>query len=104
MKSRRTKACDIPHRVKVAVWERDKQSCILCGRRDALPSCHYIPRSQNGLGVEQNIITLCWNCHQRYDNSTERAKIKEYIKQYLQRHYKDWNEEDLIYRKGKNGL
>lgn len=104
MKSRRTKACDIPMKVKKIVWERDKQSCILCGRRDALPSCHYIPRSQNGLGIEQNIVTLCWRCHQEYDNSAKRQRLKEYLKQYLQSKYKDWSEEDLVYRKGKNGL
>ena len=67
-----------------------------------MPNAHYIPRSQNGLGVEQNIVTLCWDCHQRYDNSVDRSKIKDYIKKYLQSKYKDWKEEVLIYKKGVN--
>ena len=38
MKSTRSKACDIPTRVKRAVWERDNFCCIYCGSTRAMPN------------------------------------------------------------------
>ena len=68
MKSRRSKATDISHKVKNKVWERDNHCCILCGNPNAMPNAHYISRANGGLGIEQNIVTLCQNCHNKYDN------------------------------------
>lgn len=64
-----------------------------------MPNAHYLPRSKGGLGIEQNIVTLCINCHRRYDQSTEREELKEIIKNYLKSKYENWNEKDLIYKK-----
>ena len=74
MKGRRTKALEIPRKVKIAVFERDNERCILCGS-NGLPEAHYIPRSKGGLGIEQNIVTLCRECHRRYDQTTDRTNI-----------------------------
>ena len=69
MKSKRTKATDIPQKVKQAVWERDGGRCVVCGCcRNVMPNAHFIPRSKGGLGIEENIVTLCTNltenqCH-----------------------------------------
>lgn len=98
LKSKRSKACDISQKVKKAVLERDKY-CIYCGRTNAMPNAHYIPRSKGGLGIEQNIVTLCYNCHYNYDMTDMRQHYKEYIRNYLMSKYPDWKEEDLIYRK-----
>ena len=100
MKSKRTKAVDITQKVKKIVWERDNHCCIICGSPYAMPNAHYLSRGQHlGLGIEQNIVTLCINCHRAYDQSTEREKYKEFIKNYLMSKYADWNEKDLVYRK-----
>ena len=107
--NKRTKALDIPRMVKEAVARRDSfdgwTCCILCGQ-PAPPdhptefSCaHFIPRSHGGLGVEKNILTLCPKCHQRYDNSSERERLREEFKEYLNSCYPDWDEQKLIYRK-----
>lgn len=96
---KQTRAVDIPPAVKRAVWERDGQRCVLCSSPSAAPNAHYIPRSQGGLGVEENIVTLCQDCHDRYDNGTGRAYIREELRAYLQEKYPDWNEEGLRYRK-----
>lgn len=96
-KSRRAKAVDIPHSVRLKVLERDR-FCVYCGR-PGIPNAHYIPRSQNGLGIEENILTLCFDCHRRYDQTTERPKMREFFKEYLKSKYSDWNEEKLIYKK-----
>ena len=98
MKTRRSKACDIPKSVKDKVWARDDQKCIVCGNPYAMPSCHYLSRSQGGMGVEKNVITLCQRCHYNYDQTTQRPIYKEYIKKYLQSKYENWSEEDLYYR------
>ena len=98
MKTRRSKACDIPKSVKDKVWARDDQKCIVCGNPYAMPNAHYIRRSQGGLGIEQNIVTLCQNCHYNYDHTIQHKEYAEFIKQYLQKKYPKWSEEDLYYR------
>ena len=103
MKSTRTKATDIPHAVKEAVWERDNFSCIYCGNTGygVLPSCHWISRAKGGLGIEQNIVTLCQQCHYNYDfgNAEQRSIYRHFIRNYLSEKYEDWCEEDLVYEK-----
>ena len=105
MTSDRAKACDIPARVKKRVWERDGGACVVCGRRtNVMPNAHYISRAHGGLGIEQNIVTLCTGfgngCHYRFDNGTaaERAEIGEIIREYLRSCYPDWDEAGLIYK------
>lgn len=99
MKSKRSKACDISKKVKDIVWERDGKRCILCGSRLAMPNAHYIPRSKGGLGVEENTVTLCRFCHERYDQSTDRRVIGHYIENYLKSKYPEWDKTNLIYNK-----
>lgn len=96
---RQTKAVDIPPAVKMAVWERDGRCCVLCSSPFAAPNAHYIPRSQGGLGVEENIVSLCPACHDRYDNGAGRAYMREELRAYLRGKYPGWDEESLRYRK-----
>lgn len=96
---KRTKALAISPKIKAAVWARDGGKCILCGSHNAEPNAHYIARSHSGLGVEQNIVTLCAGCHYAYDNTHARPVLREEIKAYLMNHYEGWNEADLIFKK-----
>ena len=100
-KSKRSKACDIPPKVKQVVWERDNHCCIVCGQ-PGFPNAHYISRAKGGLGIEQNIVTLCPQCHDEYDNGKNPMKYKMVIKGYLSSHYDHWNEDDLIYKKWRD--
>lgn len=102
MKSNRTKALEISKAVKGAVWKRDGGRCVLCGR-PGNPEAHYISRKHGGLGIEQNILTLCRKCHNRYDQTTERAEIGAVLADYLRSCYPDWDPVDLIYRKNNTG-
>lgn len=96
---RRTKALAITKAVKDLVWERDGHECVICGSHQALPEAHYISRAQGGLGIEENIVTLCRHCHDRYDNSPQRAELREVLRDYLKGLYPGWDELKLIYRK-----
>lgn len=103
MKTKRSKACDISLKVKQKVWERDNHQCIICGNPQAMPNAHFIPRSSGGLGIEENIVTLCLKCHHNYDQTSQRLCIYAYIMGYLQKCYGDkWNIQKLIYKKGEN--
>lgn len=106
MKSKRSKACDIPQRVKDRVWERDRHRCIICHSPIAMPNAHVVARSDGGLGIEENIVTLCTNlsegkCHYYYDFGTkeQRENIGKQIEEYLKKKYPNWNKEKLIYRR-----
>lgn len=99
-KSRRSKATAISKKVKDIVYERDNGCCVVCGKR-GLPEAHYISRQRGGLGIEQNIVTLCRDCHHLYDfgDKTMKETIRYTIKEYLTMHYPDLNEKDLIFKK-----
>ena len=103
MRSARTKACDISPKVRQAVGERDNWICILCGR-PGIPNAHYRPRSDGGLGIEQNIVTLCPTCHRLYDNGYDkntnlREKIGAKVRDYLEKRYPGFPDYDRIYHK-----
>ena len=105
--NKRSKACDISQKVKEKVFERDNGCCVVCGNSyNVMPNAHYISRAKGGLGIEENVVTLCTgltenNCHYKFDNGTkeQKTKIKEKIKNYLISIYPGWNEEMLIYKK-----
>ena len=101
MKSKRTKALEIPKAVKEKVYKRDEGKCLICNRWVDVSNacCHFIARSQGGLGIEENILTLCNNCHQLYDNSEHRQEFKKVFREYLQSKHNEWTEEKLIYKK-----
>lgn len=95
---KRTRACAIPKEVKLIVYERDHERCIFCGA-PGLPEAHVIPRSHGGLGVPQNIITVCRSCHDKLDNSTKRQQMLPEAVAYLKSFYPDWKKEDYVFDK-----
>lgn len=102
--SKRAKACAISPKVKAVVWERDMHRCVYCKSIYAFPEAHYIPRSRGGLGIEENVLTLCRLCHDAFDNGTAtmRQEIGHYCRDYLKALYPGWDEKNLIYRKEYN--
>lgn len=100
MKKAMTKATDISREVKQAVAERDGGICIIPGCGCAgTPNAHYIPRSQGGLGIEENIVTLCPACHHDYDHTGMRRHHGQIIKIYLDGFYPGFPDEDRIYHR-----
>lgn len=91
----------IPKEVRLKVYERDSYDgcpcCIWCGSPRFVHIHHYIERSRGGKGIEENLVCLCGNCHERLHRGDE--LIKTYVKTYLSERYEGWNEEMLIARK-----
>lgn len=97
MVSNWVKATSISREVQEIVYARDGGLCVFCGRR-GLPEAHYIPRSKGGMGIEQNILTVCRDCHRLLDGS-DRQRLLEMARIYLRSCYEDWDEADLVYSK-----
>lgn len=100
--SKRSKACDISQKTKKFVWERDNHQCIVCCRSVPMSyaNAHFIKRSQGGLGIPENIVTLCSYCHYEEDFGKD-TKLYEYkIESYLKDKYgTNWDKSKLIYKK-----
>ena len=95
---KRTRACAISKKTKEIVKKRDGECCIFCGA-PGLPEAHVVPRSHGGLGIPQNIVTVCRPCHDKMDNSLMRQQMLQQAAEHLKRFYWEWNEKDLIYDK-----
>lgn len=103
-----TKARDFDRKVKQVISERDSidgwPCCVHCGLAAPAPlawsNAHFISRAQGGLGVPENGLTLCPVCHRRYDQTTERVKMREHFREYLKSKHPGWEEEKLYYKKG----
>lgn len=98
MKHKETKATAITPSLKITVYQRDKGRCVICGA-PGLPEAHYIRRSQGGLGIEQNIVTLCRDCHREFDEGKRHAEYKEKIREYLEAFYPNFSDYDRVYHK-----
>lgn len=108
MKTKRSKATDIPMSVKKKVFERDNGRCVVCGNNyNVMPNAHILSRAKGGLGIETNIVTLCTlftenKCHHKYDNGTkqEHEEIYKKIEHYMKSIYgSSWNIKDQKYKK-----
>ena len=104
-KSKLSKALDISLDVRKKVYERSGGKCETCGDwcdDMGYSNSHYISRGRLGLGIEQNILHQCYECHYAMDHKggEEHFRVMEKAKAYLMNYYDDWNEDDLIYRKG----
>lgn len=101
-KSKRAKLTDIPKSVKEKVFKRDGGRCVVC-HNPGIPNAHFKRRSQGGLGIEQNVVTLCNDCHEDFDSGFYREQIETIIREYLKSVYgTSWNESDLVYNKWKD--
>lgn len=97
--NKRTRATSIPTKTKQGVEERDGGLCIFCGH-PGKGEAHFISRAQGGLGIEENLLTVCRQCHDQMDNSTKRQEMLTIAEGYLRSRYPYWDKSFLIYEKG----
>lgn len=111
-KSKQARAREFSPKARKEIYQRDNMQCIFCKidyhmegatwlDREVLSIMHYIPRSKNGLGIPQNGAVGCQHHHNMLDNGNlgNREEMLGLFKAYLQNHYRDWNEEKLVYNK-----
>lgn len=65
-----------------------------------IPNAHYKRRSQGGLGIKENVVTLCPVCHGDYDDGDYREEYELLIYTYLIEKYPYLTEELITYKKG----
>ena len=108
---KRTKALQFDACTRQIIKERDRY-CIFCRIGYHMDSTnalayqiqqimHIVPRSQGGLGVEQNGVLGCQHHHSMLDNGNDgcREEMMQYIEMYMKDKYPGWNRELLIYKK-----
>lgn len=103
LKMKKTAATEISFDVKMKVIQRDKGRCVYCGSMYHVEAnAHFIPRSEGGMGIEENVVTLCNNqsqnkCHHKFDfgSDEERQAIGNKIKEHLLKHYPNWSEDKV---------
>lgn len=111
-KSKQARKREFNEKARKEIYYRDCMQCIFCRMeyrientswldRELSGVMHYIPRSRNGLGIPQNGALGCYYHHNMLDNGSQgvREEMLGLFREYLQNHYADWNEEDLVYRK-----
>ncbi|MCM1233485.1 MAG: hypothetical protein NC489_25500 [Ruminococcus flavefaciens] len=93
------------------IRERDHGKCIFCamgyhmeyisGRFPGTDIMHFIPRSQMGLGMEQNGALGCREHHELLDNGNKglRQEMLGHFEAYLRACYPGWDRDRLVYRK-----
>ena len=100
--SKRSKACEIPQEVKKIVWLRDEEKCVCCKKWVPMyyANAHFIKRSQGGLGIPENIVTLCPKCHWEEDLGLNTKIYEEAIENHLKGIYgANWDKSKLVYKK-----
>lgn len=103
--SKVTNATDISPSVKNTVWERDHHACVVCGSHMAMPNAHvFVSRAHGGLGIEENIVTLCQKHHHDFDNgkTKEFEYVSSVIYQYMTKLYPhltpEYIKKEMIYK------
>ncbi len=100
--SKRSNACDVKNGIRNHVLDRDNNRCVVCGNTTWLQMAHvFVSRAHGGLGVPQNIATLCVVCHMSLDNgkASEANLVRELVQGYMMRKYPDLEIEKLKYKK-----
>jgi predicted restriction endonuclease len=102
--SNQSKACDITPKVRATVLRRDSHRCIYCHTPYALQLAHvFYNRSHGGLGVVENLVTLCIEHHCAMDNGKiEKSKpVRDVCESYLRGRYYGFDFDSLKYKKGE---
>lgn len=101
-KKKRTLATSISLNTKQIVWKRDKHKCIFCQKEVPLfnANAHLVKRSQGGLGIPENLVTACDDCHYEEDMGKNCKEYEMRAETYLKNYYgSTWERQNLIYKK-----
>lgn len=110
--SKQARAREFSAKERKKIYQRDDGKCIYCVKQYRMEKAtwlgleiksvmHYIPRSHNGLGIEQNGAIGCQYHHEMLDNGSggNREEMLDIFREHLSTRYPEWNEEMLVYSK-----
>ena len=110
--TKRTRKLQFDKKTKEKIIQRQYGNCLFCIMSYKLDSSsdlayeikdimHFIPRSQGGLGIEQNGVLGCRYHHMLLDNGNKglRDEMLQIMEEHLRMSYPNWNREELVYRK-----
>lgn len=99
-------------KARKAIHKRDRDQCVFCvmGYRmeevgtwahAQLQVMHIVPRSQLGMGVEQNGVLGCVYHHTMMDNGNQgcRKEMQRILEERMKRLYPGWSRESVTYKK-----
>jgi len=97
------KPTEISKAVRQLVWERDGGKCIYCNKAGFSNVHVFVSRAHGGLGVKENVGTLCMLHHHWLDNGLNRQHklVKEKLYEYMYSLYPDLEIDNLRYKKHK---
>lgn len=111
-KSKQARAREFSAKARREIKERDNNECVFCKIGYCMEGAnalslqlksvmHFVPRAKGGLGIPQNGAVGCQWHHQMMDNGNQgrRKEMLNLFKNYLTKHYKDWDENKLTYNK-----
>lgn len=112
VKKKLTRQLEFTAKDRKAIHKRDNETCVFCAAgyeppedpaycRTALQIMHIVPRSQLGMGVEQNGVLGCVWHHQMLDNGNldNRKEMIRMLEKRMRRMYPGWTREKVTYRK-----
>lgn len=72
-----------------AVYDRDGHCCILCGAwvQEGEKPHHVIFKSHGGGDTLDNLVLLCYKCHQKVHGGKDSRRLKTEILEYMRRFY-----------------
>ncbi|MDP2946952.1 MAG: HNH endonuclease signature motif containing protein, partial [Nanoarchaeota archaeon] len=67
--------------IKKDVFNRDKNSCVVCGSTGNLQLAHVVPFRETLKNLPMELVTLCKKDHELFDNFTEfeTKKVFDYM-------------------------
>ena len=111
-KSKQAQARAFSPKVQMKIWNRDHGSCIFCemgykptDEENFMVSVkdimHYVPRSADGLGIEENGAVGCRYHHHMLDNGNkgDREEMLGLMADYLRGIYPEWDSVNKKYSK-----
>ena len=104
--SKRSKATDIPKSVRAEVERRHNGLCLWHNKKgikkEGIGNVHYISKAHGGLGIKENVLCGCNDCHHEFDNGKNRESYQQVADNYMKETYPEFTDEMRIYDKWRN--
>jgi len=92
---------NFPQHVKIAIKLRDGR-CVLCkSPRKMLTAHHFIYKSAMGMGIIENGVATCNDCHDDVHKHDLDGELKQRLQDYLDEKYPHFSNEMRKYKKWK---